>query len=463
MKEKAIGKIITGLLICLMFGLVFGGLIDTTSATTEKTTVSVTESSSLPDLIVEDICVYPDPPYTGGGVRVFTKIKNRGNADVIESFSVKLYFDGTHTGEYREIDVLPAGASKSDDNPYCKGMMIVGVILWPADTNPHVVKCVIDPDNTISESNDDNNEHSESFSAIYNQPPILSKGYVDPPSGDTSTVFNYYVTYKDPDGDAPLFHFVAIESDHGYSSYPSMTKISGDYKTGAVFKYSTTLPALPAGESYAYLFYFEDGRSHSAWLPPSGRYNGPTVTAITHDMAVTDVQTSPDSPTVGQSTTIYVTVENEGNEQENNVPVKAYIDGSLVGSTQHVTLSAGKSTTKSFTWTPSTAKTYSVKGEVGIVSGETDTSDNKKTKSVSAQQQNLYWLAKAIMSEASVGTQEERIAVGWTVLNRLDSNDFSSTIKQVVESGYAHNQEPTQDIIDLSKEILERKYSDSTG
>ena len=45
MKEKAIGKIIVGLLICLMLGLVFGGLIDTTSATTEKTTVSVTESS----------------------------------------------------------------------------------------------------------------------------------------------------------------------------------------------------------------------------------------------------------------------------------------------------------------------------------------------------------------------------------------------------------------------------------
>ena len=45
MKEKAIGKIITGLLICLMLGLVFGGLIDTTSATTEKTTVSVTDSS----------------------------------------------------------------------------------------------------------------------------------------------------------------------------------------------------------------------------------------------------------------------------------------------------------------------------------------------------------------------------------------------------------------------------------
>ena len=98
-----------------------------------------------------------------------------------------------------------------------------------------------------------------------------------------------------------------------------------------------------------------------------------------HDMAVTDVYTSPSSPNVGQSTTIYVTVKNEGNQQENSVPVKTYVNGAQVGSIQYVSLSADQSTTKSFAWTPSTEGTYSVKGEVGVVSGETDTSDNSKT------------------------------------------------------------------------------------
>jgi hypothetical protein len=99
-------------------------------------------------------------------------------------------------------------------------------------------------------------------------------------------------------------------------------------------------------------------------------------------MTVTDVQTSPDSPNVGQLTTIYVTVKNKGDQQENDVPVKAYVDGVQVGSTQYVTLQAEKSETKSFPWIPCDAKTYSVKGEVGIVSGETETSDNKKTINV---------------------------------------------------------------------------------
>jgi hypothetical protein len=104
----------------------------------------------------------------------------------------------------------------------------------------------------------------------------------------------------------------------------------------------------------------------------------PPATTEIHDMVVTNVYTTPSSPTTEQAATISVTVKNEGNQAESNVPVKAYVDDSQVDSTKYVSLSAGQSTTKSFSWTPSTAKTYSVKGEVGAVSGETDTADSTK-------------------------------------------------------------------------------------
>ena len=67
------------------------------------------------------------------------------------------------------------------------------------------------------------------------------------------------------------------------------------------------------------------------------------------------------------------------------------------------------------------------------------------------------------MSEASIGTQEERVAVGWTVLNRLDSGRFGNNIEDIVKSGYAYNQEPTQEITALAKDLLERKIQDSTA
>ena len=77
--------------------------------------------------------------------------------------------------------------------------------------------------------------------------------------------------------------------------------------------------------------------------------------------------------------------------------------------------------------------------------------------------EDVYWLAKGIMSEASIGTQEERIAVGWTVLNRFDSGRFGSSIEIVVKNGYAYNQEPNQEIILLAKDLLGRKIPDITG
>ena len=75
---------------------------------------------------------------------------------------------------------------------------------------------------------------------------------------------------------------------------------------------------------------------------------------------------------------------------------------------------------------------------------------------------DAYWLAKAIMSEASIGTLDEQVAVGWTVLNRLD-NRYGDSIEYIVKRWYAYNQEPTEDIQALATEILERKVSDPTN
>jgi len=80
-----------------------------------------------------------------------------------------------------------------------------------------------------------------------------------------------------------------------------------------------------------------------------------------------------------------------------------------------------------------------------------------------------YWLSRAIMSEASIGTQQEQIAVGWVALNRLHiGNQYfyyqpSETMTAVVAYGFAYNQEPTQQIINLANELLEGKYPDPTG
>jgi hypothetical protein len=165
-----------------------------------------------------------------------------------------------------------------------------------------------------------------------------------------------------------------------HASQFTITQGAGSFSLGADQTRTIKVKFCPASKGSKSATLYAAGSNCN---DDSSTLSGTGEEETVHDMAVTDVYTFPDSPNVGQSTTIYVTVKNEGNQQEKNVPVKAYVDGSQVGSTQHVTLSAGKSTTKSFSWIPSTAKTYSVKGEIGVISGEIDTSDNKKIIGVS--------------------------------------------------------------------------------
>ena len=99
---------------------------------------------------------------------------------------------------------------------------------------------------------------------------------------------------------------------------------------------------------------------------------------VVNDMAVTDVSIMPPTTSVERSTAICVTVTNDGTQREENVSVKAFVDGAQEGSTMYVSLDPGASDTRTFLWVPRAAKNYSVEGEVGVVSGETDTGDNRK-------------------------------------------------------------------------------------
>jgi hypothetical protein len=69
---------------------------------------------------------------------------------------------------------------------------------------------------------------------------------------------------------------------------------------------------------------------------------------VVHDLAVTDVSIMPPTTSVGQSTAICVTVTNEGSQREENVSVKAFVDGFQLGSTRYVSLDPGASDAKCF-------------------------------------------------------------------------------------------------------------------
>lgn len=91
-----------------------------------------------------------------------------------------------------------------------------------------------------------------------------------------------------------------------------------------------------------------------------------------------------------------------------------------------------------------------------------------------ANPEDIEWLAKVIASEAGSVyddgdwvrcADEERAAVGWTVLNRLEAGTFGKTIKGVITAPgqYAYEQESTSEIAELAQKLLEGKIPDPTG
>jgi hypothetical protein len=103
--------------------------------------------------------------------------------------------------------------------------------------------------------------------------------------------------------------------------------------------------------------------------------------------------------------------------------------------------------------------------ETDTVESSQSTTDEPVEAQSNSLGQDAICLATALMSEASVGTYEERVAVAWTIFNRVDSPNYPNTICEVVNQRgqYAANQEPTQELLDLADSLIADRGADPTG
>jgi phospholipase C len=108
----------------------------------------------------------------------------------------------------------------------------------------------------------------EGFPFPYVTPIVLAKSAVQPTSGTTTTTFTFQTTYVNASGAAPTLALIYIDK----GAY-AMNYVSGSYQTGALYQYTTTLPA----GSHTFDFVFSDGLNR--WADPFAPtvYNGPTV------------------------------------------------------------------------------------------------------------------------------------------------------------------------------------------
>lgn len=111
---------------------------------------------SLPDLVVQDISVVPDPPTAGAYSTWGITVTNQGPGTATGTFTLACYLEPNYIGSV-SINGLAAGSSYTSYWQY---------MTWPSDTSPHVIRGEADTGNTIAESNEGNNILREVFQAI---------------------------------------------------------------------------------------------------------------------------------------------------------------------------------------------------------------------------------------------------------------------------------------------------------
>lgn len=210
-------------------------------SSTWSLTLKSTTTTKKPDLIVSNVWTEPNPPIAAGYTTIGIEIKNQGNADATGTFFLEFYFDGTYQGHVY-INGLTAGSTNTSHWQ---------AVTWPSDTNLHIIKGVVDPDNIINESNESNNQYSIQVKAT--EPPA-GTGTLKIESVPGSAKVYIDGVYK---GETPSSGYLTISNlaagDHnlkvtksGYKDWIGVVTIpSGSIKYKAVILESTTTPLLP--------------------------------------------------------------------------------------------------------------------------------------------------------------------------------------------------------------------------
>jgi PKD repeat protein len=129
----------------------------------------------MPDLWVEDIRTIPESFSCGDTVKIGIMVRNEGMGDAVGVFRTCLYFDEYLIG-YHDQNGLAGGRSLGA--PYGAFFVWEQTLTWPNDGDYHTLKAVVDVNDVIKESNENNNMTSVQLKAACAETTIETTGTV---------------------------------------------------------------------------------------------------------------------------------------------------------------------------------------------------------------------------------------------------------------------------------------------
>jgi archaellum component FlaG (FlaF/FlaG flagellin family) len=159
------------------------------------------------------------------------------------------------------------------------------------------------------------------------------------------------------------------------------------------------------------------------------------------DLIIKDISWSPNSPDKGDTIKFTVKIKNQGSGSAGSSTVKYYIDGSYVGSDSVSKLSAGSTSTETFTWTASKCGDLKVKAVADANNDvyESSGKNNDRTETVSIKCPTLKpdLIIKDISWSPSSPDKGDTIKFTVKIKNQGSGSAGSSTVKYYIDGSYA--------------------------
>jgi subtilase family serine protease len=316
-------RLISGMLtvLCLLTGLAAPAWSHTTEA-------PALAAASAPDLIIESLALSPESPSIGDMLAFTVTIKNQGD-DRAAAEQLACLID-EHPLSTIPVEPVDAGATA------------VKTVTWKAQAGPHVFRAVIDSNDRVAESNENNNDKTYAFSVLAPDLTIdaISWTPAEPAVGDEVTFSIAVVNRGDKRAGVCHLDFSVDGNSRGY------TPIYGVEAGASVNETYTWIATQGVHDVRADIDVFHQ-------VTESDEANNSTeatcATALP-DLTISSITMTPDVISENTTVVFYVDITNQGSSRAGSSSVTFYIEDSQKDSDFLGPLEPGATSTANFTW-----------------------------------------------------------------------------------------------------------------
>ncbi|NQT05690.1 MAG: hypothetical protein HQ577_06755 [Dehalococcoidia bacterium] len=306
--------------------IVTGGfIIESDKTNNEKT---ITFSPNLSDLTISSITWSPTEPSVRDHITFTITIENQGSGDSGES-TVDLYIDGSSAGD-NTLAQIDASANRQV------------TFTWRAEEGSHQIRAVADPQDDVPESEESNNEKTVTLTIL---PPdlIIEQIAWAPPEPAIGDKVTFTVTVKNQGTAGSDYTHIAYFIDDDRVSSGSVSPISANATDNMTFTWTAT-PGEHAIKAYI------DFTGIVTESDETNNEKTSTLVPLGPDLIIKSIDWSHNDPSVGETVTFTVIVENNGDLRADSSLLYVYIDNSPRGYQDIPAIDPGTTVPRTFDW-----------------------------------------------------------------------------------------------------------------